>query len=66
MNEEMIEVDINRLDPAECASCRVRPASDYTIAISDYVVAGGVRLASYECRRCGAVWTVVGIAHAAS
>ena len=70
MNEEMIEVDFNRLDPAVCPSCGVVPANDYILAI-DITKTSEKRFfeTSYECRRCGVVWmvlTVVDITNAAS
>lgn len=70
MNEEMIEVDFDKLDPAECPSCGVFPTNDFILAI-DITKTSEKRFfeTSYECRRCGVVWmvlTVVDIAHAAS
>ena len=70
MNEEMIEVDFDKLDPAECPSCGVIPTNDFILAI-DITRHLEKRFfeTSYECSRCGVVWmvlTVVDIAHAAS
>ena len=70
MNEEMIEVDLNRLDPAMCPSCGVFPTSGFILSIDISKTREKQFFeTSYECRRCGAVWmvlTVVDIAHAAS
>ena len=70
MNEEMIEVDLNRLDPAKCPSCGVFPTNDFIRSISVSKTREKQFFeTSYECPRCGVVWivlTVVDIAHAAS
>lgn len=70
MNEEMIEVDLDRLDPAKCPSCVVFPTSGFILAIDISKTREKQFFeTSYECRRCGVVWmvlTVVDIAHAAS
>ena len=70
MNEEMIEVDLNRLDPAKCPSCGVVPTNDFILAIDISKTRDKQFFeTSYECRRCGVVWmvlTVVDNANAAS
>ena len=60
MNEEMIEVVLNRLDPAKCPSCGVFPTNDFILAIDISKTRDKQFFeTSYECRRCGVVWMVL-------
>ena len=70
MNEEMIEVVLNKLDPEKCPSCGVFTTNDFVLSIDiSKTREKQVFETSYECRRCGVVWTVLTVVdntHAAS